>query len=49
MDRFASNLDWGIGETNGNVLSLVLRFEVNWVDLNSENLFIFLVKSFKFG
>ena len=35
LDRFASNFDWGSPEAHGNVLSLVLRFIV---DFNSENL-----------
>ena len=38
LDRFAQNFDWETQETNGNVLSLVLRFLVEWVDFNSENL-----------
>ena len=33
-----SNFDWGTRETNGNVLSLVLRFIVELVDFNTENL-----------
>jgi len=38
LDRFASNFDWGTRESHENVLSLVLRFEVDWVDFNSVNL-----------
>ena len=38
LGQFASNFDLITREIHGNVLSLVLRFQVEWVDLNSENL-----------
>ena len=36
LDRFASNFNWGTRETHRNVLSLVLRFLIEWEDFNCE-------------
>ena len=38
LDRFASYFDWVTQESHGNVLSLVLRFWVEGVDFNFENI-----------
>jgi len=38
LDRFASNFDWGPWDNHGKVLSLVLRFFVEWIDYYSEKL-----------
>ena len=32
LDRFASNYDWETREDHGNVLTVVLKFEIRWVD-----------------
>ena len=36
LNRFVSNFDRGNWETHANVLSLVLRFLVEWIDFNKE-------------
>ena len=32
MEQFASNFDWETRETYGNVISLAVRFRVEWVN-----------------
>ena len=36
LDWFASNFDWGTRENHGNVLSMVLRFWIEWVHFSME-------------
>ena len=41
LERFASNFDCGAWESHGNVLSLVLRFLIAWVDFYKAKIVIY--------
>ena len=45
-DRFTSNFDWGTRKNHGNVLSLVLKFQVKWFDFYALFPGQFIIKKF---